>query len=123
APPPPAAAVSGAPSGPLVLATGSLRGIGHRASGPVSTYRLADGAMVVRFEGVDIENAPDPLVYLVPGAGRTSPGDGVRLGALKASRGSFGFQVPAGFDTRSAFTVLVWCGKFATPIATTTQAG
>ena len=109
------------PPGPERLATGTLRGLaGHSAEGRVSTYRLADGSYVVRFEDVDIGGTPDPEVYVLPGRDRTGKRGGTHLGALKAERGSFHYALPAAFRDGD-FTVLVWCERFAVDIAHATQ--
>jgi hypothetical protein len=97
---------------PVVLARGSLHGIGHRASGSVVLYRL-DGRLVVRFEGISVQGTPTPVVHLVA-SGRRSPSGGVRLGPLKGEHGSFGYDVPAGAPV---VRVLVWCQRYAVPIA------
>ena len=105
-----------------LVASGTLRGLaGHSARGRVSTYRLADGSHVVRFEGVDIGGTPDPEVYVLPGRDRTGKRGGTHLGALKAEKGSFGYALPASFAT-SGYTVVVWCERFAVDIAHATQA-
>lgn len=119
----PAAAVPVPTAGPQRLTTGPLRGIGHRARGSASVYRLADGTHVVRLEDIDVENGPDYVVHLVPGADRRSPGDGTDLGALKGNQGSQNYVVPAGTDLSEPLTVLIWCRAFAVPVAAATQHG
>jgi hypothetical protein len=97
------------------LATGSLHGLGgHRATGSVELQRLADGRLVLRFAGVDIEGTPTPRVYLVPGEGQHRPA-GTKLGPLRAERGSFNYALSALPDR--TVTVLVWCERYAVPIA------
>ncbi|MGH8909203.1 MAG: DM13 domain-containing protein [Egibacteraceae bacterium] len=104
-------------TGPARVAAGTLVGIGHRATGGVGIYQLEDGSAVVRLEDVDIENAPDVVVYLVPGAGAEHPTDGaVSLGALKGNQGSHNYALPPGADA-SGSTVLVYCRAFSVPIA------
>ncbi len=106
---------------PLRIASGTLRGLaGHDAQGRVSTYRLADGSHIVRFEDVDIGGTPSPHVYVVAGADRRDKG-GTHLGELTAEKGSFNYRLPTGFRP-SDFTVLVWCEQFAVEIANATQA-
>jgi hypothetical protein len=117
----PAPSTSGASSGPAIgrVRSAPLRGLGgHSARGTVELHRLADGSHVVRFEQVDIEGTPTPRVYVVPGADRERPG-GAKLGGLKAERGSFNYVVD---EPTGTVTILVWCERFAVPIAGATLA-
>lgn len=115
-PAPPAA------TGPTRVATGRLTALaGHSASGHVSTYRLADGSHIIRFESVSIGGTPDPEVYLLNGRDRSGKRGGLHLGELKAEKGSFNYVLPARF-VGTDFTVLVWCERFAVNIAHSTQA-
>ena len=111
------AAVEPAPAadGPRELWSARLDGVGHGASGRARLV-AADGQVVLRFEDVDVEGTPGPHVHLVP-AGERTPDGGVGLGPLKAERGSFGYVLPPDVDLERAWTVLVWCRPFATPIA------
>ena len=106
---------SSGPAAPQELSSGRLEGVGHAASG-ATRFVGVDGQVVLRFEDVDVEGTPGPHVHLVPAGART-PDDGVHLGELKAERGSFGYVLPAGVDVGRAWTVLVWCRPFATPVA------
>lgn len=115
---PPAAApapATAAAAAPAPGTTGELMGIGHRARGTVD-LREVDGKAYVIFREVDIEGTVDPSVHLVPPGART-PRDGVRLGALKAERGTFSYELPAGTDLTRSWSVLVWCDPYDTPIA------
>ena len=106
---------SSGPAAPQELSSGRLEGVGHAASG-ATRFVGVDGQVVLRFEDVDVEGTPGPYVHLVPAGSRT-PDGGVPLGPLKAERGSFGYPIPAGVDVEGAWTVLVWCRPFATPVA------
>lgn len=117
---PGAAAPAPAAATPVRVAGGKLAGIGHRASGTVGLYRLADGSHVVQFEDVAIEGSPDPVLYLVPGRNQDSRDGGTRVADLKATHGTFHHVVPASFDLTKDFTVFVWCDRFTTPIARAT---
>jgi hypothetical protein len=109
---PPPVRRSAPPQGPLA---GELQGIDHRASGRIVLY-AGSGEGLVRFEDVDIEGSVGPSVHLVP-AGKRRPDGGIRLGPLKAERGSFSYVVPASVDLRDGWTVLVWCDPYEVPIA------
>ena len=97
------------------LRAGRLHGIDHAASGGVGLYRLGD-RLVLRFEGVAVQGTPGPSVHLVPRGHRTPTG-GVRLGRLKAEHGSFSYSLPTGIDPARAWSVLIWCDPYRTPIA------
>jgi hypothetical protein len=119
---PPAAGPAPAPTAPVRVSTGTLRGIDHSASGEASIIRQADGSYVVRFSNFDIEGSPDPVVYVVPGENKENP-DGVDLGGLRGNVGTDSdYAVPRGTEPGPGWTVLVWCRAFAVPIANATQA-
>lgn len=86
----------------------------HFGTGTVALV-AESGKRFVRFEGVAIQNGPDLHVYL--GRGRGGAYDGQRdlyLGALKATNGTFTYEVPAGTDPTGYASVVVWCRNFAT---------
>jgi Electron transfer DM13 len=118
---PPASGAAPVPAAPVRVSTGLLQGIGHDASGEASIIRQADGSYVVRFSNFDIEGSPDPIVYVVQGDNRESPG-GAELGGLRGNVGTDSdYSVPAGTEPGPGWTVLVWCRAFGTPIANASQ--
>jgi hypothetical protein len=103
---------------PVVVATGRLEGIDHRASGTVRLYRRADGSHVVGLEQIDVQPGPDYDVYVVPGTDREDHGDGTRLDDLRGNKGTQYYDVTGGADLDDgAWTVLIWCQTFAVPVA------
>src|SRR6266550_7895296 len=67
----------------------------------------------LRFEDVMLTNAPDVHVYLSPeSGGRWDERTSLYLGALKATNGSFNYELPALADVGSYKSVVVWCRAF-----------
>ena len=121
-PPEGAASAPGAaaPAQPVQLSTGRFRGLdGHRGSGEASIFRQPDGSHVVAFRDLSVSSVPDPVVYLVPGADQEGIGGATRLGRFPPSRDTY--QVPAGFDLERPLTVIIWCQRFAVPVAGASQ--
>ncbi len=107
-----------APVQPERLGTAPLRGIDHDATGAGALYRYPDGHVVVGLEDIDIEPGPDYRLYLVRGAGREEPGDGISLGGLAGNQGTQYYEVPVEAEVGGGdWTILVWCRAFAVPIA------
>jgi hypothetical protein len=102
-------------SGPTVLARGELQFVDsiHNGKGPVML--LGIGAQrLLRFENVAITNAPDVHVYLSrETGGKWTEATSLYLGALKATNGSFNYDIPASADLAPYRSVVVWCRAFA----------
>lgn len=100
-------------------ATGSFRGIDHRAVGTATIYER-DGSRVLRLEDdTDIQNGPDLYVWLVPTADHEggTPDEYIDLGRLKGNVGGQNYDLPPDFDPSGEWHVLVWCLRFAVPFA------
>jgi len=110
------AAVAVAPqAGPKVIARGELQRVDdlHKGMGPVQLVDV-DGKLFVRFDNVAIQNGPDLQVYLARGMGGQYDGSkDLYLGALKATNGSFNYELPAGTTATDFKSVVVWCRAFA----------
>lgn len=120
APPEPAVTTPTAPSTPVQLTTGRFRGLdGHRGSGEAAIFRQPDGARVLAFRNVSVQSVPDPVVYLVPGADREDVSGAIRLGRFDASKDRY--EIPAGTNVDGPLTVMIWCQRFAVPVAGATQ--
>jgi hypothetical protein len=116
---PSAAAPSQAPgsaAAPVELASGPFVSGEHETRGTARVLRLADGSVVVRFEGFATSNGPLLVVRL-----STNPADGpdaastdghVDLGPLRGNVGDQNYVVPAGVDTTAYTSVVVWCARF-----------
>jgi hypothetical protein len=104
-----------APAGPVLLGSGTISGLaGHDGTGDAGIFRLEDGSLLLRLENLDIDNGPDLKLYLVPGADRTSPGDGSHFfGDLQGNVGNQTYEIPSSFTVAPGqWTVLVWCEAF-----------
>lgn len=109
---------STAPAGPVRLRSAELHGIDHRASGTASIIRRPDGTLVVGLEEIDVEPGPDYRVYVVPGDTTSTDPGAVELATLRGNQGTQFYDVPADVPVdRGEWTVLVWCKRFAVPIA------
>ncbi len=84
----------------------------HNGSGPVYVLQIS-GGNYLRFEDVTITNAPDVHVYLSKDTGgKYVPANTLYLGALKATNGSFNYEIPVGTDVGAYKSVVVWCRAF-----------
>lgn len=101
--------------GPVVLARGELQFVDqlHNGKGPVMLLRIGE-QRILRFENVAITNAPDVHVYLSrETGGKWTESTSLYLGALKATNGSFNYDIPANADLAPYRSVVVWCRAFA----------
>jgi electron transfer DM13 len=100
---------------PTVLLQGELQFVDsvHNGKGPVRIVRVGS-QNVLRFENVSITNAPDVHVYLSrETGGKWSEATSLYLGPLKATNGSFNYDIPASADLSLYKSVVVWCRAFA----------
>jgi Electron transfer DM13 len=98
-----------------VIARGELQYVDalHNGTGEVRLERVVV-TRFLRFEDVAITNAPDVHVYLSrETGGRWTESTSLYLGALKATNGSFNYEIPAGTDLAPYRSVVVWCRAFA----------
>jgi Electron transfer DM13 len=104
------------PRGPVTLAAGGFRSLGHAASGRAVALDLGDGKRLLRLEDLRTSNGPDLFVYL-----SVAPADGPRdafdddfvsLGRLKANQGNQNYQLAEGVELRRYRSVVVWCRRF-----------
>lgn len=99
---------------PRTLKRGALQYVDplHNGTGEVRIVETLD-LRILRFESVAITNAPDIQIYLSSDTGgRYVPASTVYLGALKATNGSFNYEIPPGLDLAPYRSVVVWCRAF-----------
>jgi hypothetical protein len=85
----------------------------YHGEGPVRIVEVG-GERFVRFEDVMLTNAASDLhVYLSrETGGKWDEATNLYLGALKATNGSFDYELPATADVASYQSVIVWCRAF-----------
>ena len=84
----------------------------HFARGTARVVETAPGAFTLRLEDFSVRNGPDLYVYL--SADPTGYADGaIELGSLKATDGSFNYEVPPGVEVDAFGSVVIWCRAFS----------
>ena len=108
------------PAGPQVLAQGSFRdgAPGHRGSGTASLGRDTAGKPVLVLANFSVTNGPD--LHVILGASPDGGGEGLDLGKLKATDGTFSYSIPDGTDLSQFKSVTIWCASFPTIFAVAT---
>ena len=109
--------VTPAPSeGPVTVATGRFRSLGHTTSGRVAVLEVGGGRRYLRLDDLATSNGPDLFVYL-----SAAPADGPRdrldddvvsLGRLKANQGNQNYEIAAGTSLDRYRSVVIWCKRF-----------
>jgi hypothetical protein len=96
------------------VTSGEFRGTDefHFGSGTASIVEVEPGRFHLRLAEFSVRNGPDLFVYLSPDRdGYTD--DAVELGKLKATDGSFGYELPDGVDPSRFRSALIWCKQFS----------
>jgi hypothetical protein len=84
----------------------------HFAKGTARVVETEPGRYALRLESFSVRNGPDLYVYLSPDAKGYVKGS-VELGRLKATDGSFNYDVPLGTTTDKLGSVVIWCKAFS----------
>jgi hypothetical protein len=102
------------PFAPTTLASGDFSGTDdfHFGSGTVSIVEVEPGRYHLRLDDFSVRNGPDLFVYLSPDADGYAD-DALELGKLKATDGSFGYDLPDGVDPARFRSALIWCKQFS----------
>ena len=116
--PPPSASTSPIPAATTfasrTVASGKFHGTDdfHFGSGMASIIEIAQGRYQLRLDEFSVRNGPDLYVYLST-ASDAYTDDAVELGTLKATDGSFGYELPAGTDPARFRSAIIWCKQFS----------
>ncbi len=89
----------------------------HFGRGTASIIEIEPGRYHLRLEDFSVRNGPDLYVYLSPSAKGYAKG-ALELGKLKATDGSFGYDLPPGADPHDFASAVIWCKQFAHLFAT-----
>jgi hypothetical protein len=103
------------------LASGEWQGADdfHFGSGGARLIEAADGSLTLTLEDFSVQNGPDLFVYVSPDPdGWTETA--VNLGALKATDGTFSYQIPPEVSADEIASAVVWCKAFGVLFATAT---
>ncbi len=71
---------------------------------------VEDGKRMLVLENFKTTPGPDLKIYVATG---TNPTDFVDLGALKASTGTFAYEITPSLDIEKRNHVLIWCKQFS----------
>jgi hypothetical protein len=112
--PPPPPTLSGNTFAAGTVKSGEFRGTDefHFGTGTASIVEVEPGRFRLRLAQFSVRNGPDLFVYLSPD-GDGYADDAVELGKLKATDGSFGYDVPDGVDPSRFRSALIWCKQFS----------
>jgi len=99
----------------VVELSGPVTPQSHSAAGTARVVRLATGGRRLTLsDGFEIDPGPQVRVYLATDAGGESFED---IGALKGSKGTQQYVVPADVDLSRHDTVVFWCVPFSQSLA------
>lgn len=99
---------------PSTVAIGEFSGTDefHFGHGTASIVEVEPGRFHLRLDDFSVRNGPDLFVLLSPSAEGYAEGS-LELGRLKATDGSFGYDLPAGVDPGEFRSALIWCKQFS----------
>jgi hypothetical protein len=102
------------PRAPTAVATGTFHGTDefHFGNGTASIIETEPGRYHLRLEDFSVRNGPDLYVYLST-ASDDYADDAIELGTLKATDGSFGYDLPVGTDPSRFRSAIIWCKQFS----------
>lgn len=103
----------------VTIASGAFYGSDefHFGNGSARIIETGPGRYRLRLEDFSVRNGPDLYVYLSPAADGYADG-ALEVGTLKATDGSFGYDLPAGTDPDDFASAIIWCKQFSQLFAT-----
>ncbi len=115
----PTAMPTATPFLPITHVSGSFYGSDdfHFGRGTATIVETSPGRFHLRLEDFSVRNGPDLFVYLSPAADGYDDG-ALEIGKLKATDGSFGYDLPEGTDPADFASAIIWCKQFSHLFAT-----
>ena len=103
------------------LASGEWQGADdfHFGSGGARIVEAADGTLSLVLEDFSVQNGPDLFVYVSPDPDGWTE-EAVNLGGLKATDGTFRYEIPPEDSLDDIASAVVWCKAFGVLFATAT---
>jgi hypothetical protein len=89
----------------------------HFGRGDALIIEAEAGKHVLRLENFSVRNGPDLYVYLSHDPDGEIVEERLNLGKLKATDGSFNYDIPVGIDISQVRSVVVWCKAFSVQFA------
>jgi hypothetical protein len=99
---------------PVTVASGEFEGTDefHFGRGTASIVEVESGRYHLRLDDFSVRNGPDLYVYLSTAADDYAD-DALEVGVLKATDGSFGYDLPDGTDPSRFKSAIIWCKAFS----------
>ena len=121
---PAATAADSGGSAPMTLASGTWEGADdfHFGSGGARIIENADGSLTLALEDFSVQNGPDLFVYVSPDPDGWTE-EAINLGELKATDGTFTYDIPPEVSASDIASAVVWCRAFSVLFATATFDG
>lgn len=93
----------------------------HFGSGVARLIEHEDGRLTLTLEDFSVQNGPDLFVYVSPDPDGWTE-EAVNLGELKATDGTFSYEIPPEVSAEDIASAVVWCRAFSVLFATATLA-
>jgi hypothetical protein len=100
------------------IESGMFYGVAHPTEGTATIYRMADGALMLRFTNFTTSNGPNVHVYLVA-ANEPKDNEAVQraafidLGPIKGNIGDQNYALGSDLDLTKYRAVSIWCQRFS----------
>ncbi len=98
------------PTAVITIATGSFVSAVHASSGTVKVIKDAANKIYLVFDNFKTDGGPDLRIWISP---NNSANPYQEVGLLKATYGSFFYELNSSFNYTTNNRVLIWCKQFS----------